>query len=224
MIRHFSLPIDLYLSQRTNKLIVSFHTKKKQATKQKITLSVMKLKCVFLGDSEVGKTWIITTFITGENPNDQMPTIFDSFTCNIDLKGQNVDLSLWDTAGELKYDRIRQLSYPNTDMFFICYAINNVASFNNVKHWLNEIKELEIPAILVATKYDVRDDYTQQDIVTTEMGKKMAKEHNFVDFVETSALERRNLYLLFEKAVDHKMKKDKTFIRLMFEYLCWCCV
>ncbi|ELQ76276.1 Ras-related small GTPase, Rho type [Trachipleistophora hominis] len=125
---------------------------------------------------------------------------------------------------ELKYDRIRQLSYPNTDMFFICYAINNVASFNNVKHWLNEIKGLEIPAILVATKYDVRDDYTQQDIVTTEMGKKMAKDHNFVDFVETSALERRNLYLLFEKAVEHKIKKDKTFFRLMFEYFCWCCV
>lgn len=184
----------------------------------------MKLKCVFLGDTKVGKTWLITTFITGENPNDQMPTIFDSFTCNIDLKGKNIDLSLWDTAGELKYDRIRRLSYSGTDVFFICYAMNSVSSFNNVKNWMSEVRSLNIPCVLVATKYDVKDDFTQRDIVTAGMGRKMAKDCGFVDYVETSALERKNLYLMFEKAVDYKVKKERTFAQMLVAYLCCCCV
>lgn len=188
----------------------------------------MKLKCVFLGDSKVGKTWLITTFITGENPSDQMSTIFDSFSCNIEIKKKNVDLSLWDTSGDLKYDRIRQLSYPNTDIFFICYAVNSMRSFNNVRNWYHEIQEIaesnQIPVILVGTKDDVKNDYSEPDIVSTEMGRKLSDDCNFHDFIETSSLERKNLYLLFERAVDYKIKKNRTLKRALFEYLCFCCV
>lgn len=187
----------------------------------------MKLKCIFLGDSKVGKTWMITTFITGENPSEQVPTIFDSFSCQLQIKKQDVELALWDTSGDLKYDRIRQLSYPNADVFFICYAVDSIRSFDNVKKWHSEIKEIsrlqDIPVILIATKDDIKEDQQGSDIVTTEMGQALAKEENFYDFIETSSLERKNLYLLFEKAVDYKMKKNRSFKQTIFEYLCCCC-
>ncbi|KRH93987.1 Ras-related small GTPase, Rho type [Pseudoloma neurophilia] len=186
------------------------------------------LKCIFLGDKKVGKTWLITTFITGENPSDDMPTIFDSFSCEVCIKNKDVSLSLWDTSGDLKYDRIRQLSYPNADCFFICYSTNSIRSFDNVKKWYKEIKDIsinqDIPIILVGTKSDIKDDKQGNDIITEEMGEKLKKEMEFYDFIETSSLERKNLYTLFERALDYKMKKNRTFKQMLYEYCCFCCL
>lgn len=188
----------------------------------------MKLKCIFLGDKKVGKTWLITTFITGENPSEEMPTIFDSFSCNMVIKKREVELSLWDTSGDLKYDRIRQLSYPNADVFFICYSVNSIRSFDDVKKWHREIKDIaeiqNIPIILVCTKSDIKDDKQSTDIVTSEMAQALKKEENFHGFIETSSLERKNLHLLFERAVDHKIRKNRTFKQAMYECFCFCCI
>ena len=43
-----------------------------------------------------------------------------------------VELALWDTAGQEDYDRLRPLSYPNSDVIIIAYAINCRDSFMNV--------------------------------------------------------------------------------------------
>lgn len=42
-------------------------------------------------------------------------------------------LGLFDTAGQEDYDRLRPLSYPQTDVFLICFSVNSPASFENVK-------------------------------------------------------------------------------------------
>ena len=92
-------------------------------------------------------------------------------------------IGLWDTAGQEDYDRLRPLSYPQTDIFLICfsglfiiyyqYVNKNVntnintflvvspASFENVRgKWFPEVKHHcpSTPVILVGTKTDLRDD------------------------------------------------------------------
>merc|ERR1719391_1041307 len=49
------------------------------------------------------------------------------------VDGRPINLGLWDTAGQEDYDRLRPLSYPQTDVFLVCFAINNQASSENVK-------------------------------------------------------------------------------------------
>jgi small GTP-binding protein len=44
-----------------------------------------------------------------------------------------ISLGLWDTAGQEDYDRLRPLSYPQTDVFLICFSIVSPSSFDNVK-------------------------------------------------------------------------------------------
>ena len=52
-----------------------------------------------------------------------------------------VALSLWDTAGQEDYDRLRPLSYPQTDVFLVCFSIVSPTSFQNVKtKWVPEVK------------------------------------------------------------------------------------
>ena len=46
--------------------------------------------------------------------------------------GKTVELALWDTAGQEEYDRLRPLSYPETDLLFVCFAIDCPNSLENV--------------------------------------------------------------------------------------------
>uniref|UniRef100_A0A6B2LHW4 Uncharacterized protein n=1 Tax=Arcella intermedia TaxID=1963864 RepID=A0A6B2LHW4_9EUKA len=69
-------------------------------------------------------------------------------------------MSLWDTAGQEDYDRIRPLSYSETDVFLVCFSVINATSFANVKtKWWPEIMH-HYPSniLLVGTKIDLRED------------------------------------------------------------------
>ena len=59
------------------------------------------------------------------------------------------------------YDRLRPLSYPQTDVFLVCFSVANPTSFENIRSkWWPEIQQHApgCPFILVGTKGDLRDD------------------------------------------------------------------
>lgn len=63
-----------------------------------------------------------------------VPTVFENYITQTTHKpsGQTVELALWDTAGQEEYDRLRPLSYPETDLLFVCFAIDCPNSLENV--------------------------------------------------------------------------------------------
>lgn len=48
------------------------------------------------------------------------------------VDGVAVSLGLWDTAGQEDYDRLRPLSYPQTDVFLICFSVTRYVTQNNM--------------------------------------------------------------------------------------------
>ena len=70
-------------------------------------------------------------------------------------------MTLFDTAGQEDYDRLRPISYPDTNVFLVCFSVVRPTSFENVKEkWIPEIKHHcpKTPFLLVGTMLDCRED------------------------------------------------------------------
>jgi small GTP-binding protein len=59
--------------------------------------------------------------------------VFDNYAVTVMIRGEPFTLGLFDTAGQEDYDRLRPLSYPQTDVFLVCYSVVSPSSFENVK-------------------------------------------------------------------------------------------
>jgi Ras-related C3 botulinum toxin substrate 1 len=80
---------------------------------------------------------------------------FDNYTSNIIVDNVKVSLGLWDTAGQEDYDRLRPLSYPQTDVFVLCFSVISPTSFTNITNkWMPEIRHHcpDKPVILCGKK------------------------------------------------------------------------
>lgn len=44
---------------------------------------------------------------------------------DIFIDNTHVELSLWDTAGQEEFDRLRSLSYDNTHAIMLCFSVWN---------------------------------------------------------------------------------------------------
>ena len=146
------------------------------------------------------------------------------------LRGKRVKLNLWDTAGQEDYDRLRPLSYPQTDVFVVCFAVDSLATYENIdRKWIPEIKHHcpTVPIILAATKIDLREDkatienMAKKDLspIPKVKGLELAKKIEAIRYLECSSLTQKGLKEVFQTAVevivfpeafvDSKQKKKK---------------
>jgi Rho family, other len=62
-----------------------------------------------------------------------IPTVFENYVTQVTFEGKLVELALWDTAGQEEYDRLRPLSYPESDVILIVFSVDFPVSLANVQ-------------------------------------------------------------------------------------------
>ncbi|KAJ8310599.1 hypothetical protein KUTeg_012464 [Tegillarca granosa] len=138
------------------------------------------IKCVVVGDGTVGKTCMLISYTTDSFPGEYVPTVFDNYTANMMVDSVPVSLGLWDTAGQEDYDRLRPLSYPQTDVFLICFSVVSPSSEN--KEAIGQLASQGLSP------------------VKREQGIKLANKIRAVKYMECSALTQRGLKQVFDEA------------------------
>lgn len=136
------------------------------------------------------------------------------------IDGNYFSLSLWDTAGQDAYDRLRPLSYPQTDVFLVCFSTADPNSFHNIRSkWYPEIYHHApgVPIVLVGTKTDLREEEIIKEAkdpgrkrstsrwgrpyITTEEGTKLAKDIRAASYQECSSLKLKGVVRVFHEAI-----------------------
>uniref|UniRef100_A0A0N4Z021 Ras-like GTP-binding protein Rho1 n=1 Tax=Parastrongyloides trichosuri TaxID=131310 RepID=A0A0N4Z021_PARTI len=174
-------------------------------------MSAIRKKLVIVGDGACGKTCLLIVFSEDRFPEMYIPTVFENYVADINVDGKQVELALWDTAGQEDYDRLRPLSYPDTDVILMCYSIDSPDSLSNIpEKWTPEVKHFcqNVPIILVGNKMDIRDDpiaieelkKLNQEPVKYEQGKAMADQIGAFAYIECSAKTKVCVREVFEMA------------------------
>ncbi|KAK0398733.1 hypothetical protein QR680_002729 [Steinernema hermaphroditum] len=182
-------------------------------------MAPIRKKLVIVGDGACGKTSLLHAFSKGTFSPEHDPTVFDNFVVEMMTKGKKVELALWDTAGQEDYDRIRPLSYMDSDVILICFDVARPNTLENaVMKWAGEVKYFcpGVPILLVATKTDLRHEL-KVSTVSAIAGGEAADRIGASHFVQCSAKEGEGVAEVFDKAVRAALHKDKKSMKL------WCC-
>uniref|UniRef100_A0A2K6AZR5 Cell division control protein 42 homolog n=1 Tax=Macaca nemestrina TaxID=9545 RepID=A0A2K6AZR5_MACNE len=164
------------------------------------------IKYVVVGDDAVSKTCLLISYTTNKFPSEYVPTVFDNYAVNPYTFG------LFDTAEQEHYDRLLLLSYPQTDVYLVCFSVVSPPSFENAKEkWVPEITHHcpKPPFLLAGTQTNLRDDPStieklsknKQKPVTPETAEKLVRDLKAVRYVECSALTQKGLKNVFDKAI-----------------------
>ncbi|XP_018014728.1 cell division control protein 42 homolog [Hyalella azteca] len=157
------------------------------------------MKVIVVGDGMVGKTCLLVTHIKGVFPKDYEPTVFENYKHEQVIGDTTYVMTLWDTAGQEGYEKLRPLSYPLTSVFILCFSLDRMSSFENLsKTWIPELRAHsdKIPILLVGTKKDCRGT----DGLSPKLGENLCRKKGLLQYLECSARTQEGLKEVFEAA------------------------
>ena len=177
-------------------------------------------KLVVVGDGGCGKTCLLQVFSGKPFDDRYVPTVFQNFCSEIEVNGKLHELTLWDTAGQEEFDRLRPLSYDKVNIILICFSYDSPASLENVSSkWIPELHQLcaGVPYLLVGCKLDVKNDsaFVQEleekggKLVTREEAEAVAKTVGASRFIECSAKGGIGIKDVFTAAVESSIEPKK---------------
>lgn len=134
------------------------------------------LKVVIVGDSLVGKTSLTMRLINGVFPEKHVPTVSEKTRVTLTFEELSYVVDIFDAAGGEDFHRLRHLMYPKTDLFFLCFALNDLNSYDSViNYWLPDLKhhQPDTPIILIGTKSELKQTVATDFELILERYKKV---------------------------------------------------
>ncbi|RUS81047.1 hypothetical protein EGW08_011187 [Elysia chlorotica] len=177
------------------------------------------VRCVVLGDGDVGKTSMVLTYLSGHFPEDVPPgpmeglSEYDHLTKHpLKLQQDNVEvyLTLVDSFGLDEYEKLREKMCASGDVYMLCYSTNKRSTFERLRHhWLPEMRKYsaeQTPFVVVGLKTDIRskaqaDSTDITSFVTYSEGMREAGDLGAAKYTECSARNNTGVKRVFEQTI-----------------------
>ncbi|GMP22521.1 hypothetical protein CsSME_00000506 [Camellia sinensis var. sinensis] len=159
-------------------------------------------KVLLIGDSGVGKSSLLLSFISNSNKDlqDLSPTIGVDFKIKLlTVGGKRLKLTIWDTAGQERFGTLISSYYRGAHGIILVYDVTRRETFTNLSEiWAKEVElystNQDCVKILVGNKVDKEGERA----VSREEGMALAQEHKSL-FLECSAKKRENVQQCFKE-------------------------
>lgn len=172
------------------------------------------IKVVFIGDSGVGKTNILSRYCRDEFMLNSQSTIgveFASKTISLD-NGKIIKTQIWDTAGQERYKSVTNTYYYRSQGALVVFDITKPSSFKSVDRWVSQLREFagnDVVIVIVGNKSDLKS----LRAITKEEALEKASALGDLDYIETSALSNCFINDTFNILVKSKDMKIIIFYR-----------
>ena len=180
------------------------------------------IKFILIGDSEVGKTCLINQYSQKEFIEEHIATLSaggndrEKRFKDIDVGNKTVKLEILDSVGKEQYKGVNKIFMKNAKIAAIVYDMTNQETFDNIKNWYNELKEINNTIEIIGIIANKSDLY-EEKVVNKEEGENYAKSINGF-FYETSAMDYESVSNAFEdltkKYVDVEERKKNEELKL----------
>ena len=159
------------------------------------------VKVVLLGEAGVGKTCIISQFISGVFDPDTISSLSAQFiTKNMELKNikKVIKFDIWDTAGQERFRALAKIFYKDAKVICLVYDITSKKTFEELKEfWYEQQTKLNVDGDPIFAVVANKNDLYENQQVKDEEGKEFAKSINGI-FQSTSAKSDSGITNLFE--------------------------
>jgi small GTP-binding protein len=167
-----------------------------------------KVKLIFVGEGGVGKTCLISQYMENKfNEEHAMTVGRDKSLKEIEINGKTINLEIWDTPGQEKFNSASKMFMKNTKIALIVYSIIDKNSFKKLDKWIDMVNETNknenVTIGIVANKSDL---FEKQE-VSKEEGEQYAKDKNLF-FFETSAKDYASINNVFIEICKAYLEKN----------------
>lgn len=164
------------------------------------------IKILTLGETEVGKTSIVLRYSDDKFQDSKIATIGIDFKIKIIKKGkEKIKVSIYDTAGQERFQNIVKHYYRGANGVLLIYDITKRKTFEKLNFWINDLKENSDDNLfiyLIGNKNDLEENRE----VSYKEASEFAKEKNF-PYIEVSAKTGNNIHKLFDEAIKGALAK-----------------
>ena len=134
---------------------------------------------------------------------------------HLELNNKRIKLTVWDTAGQERFRTLTSSYYRGAQGVVMVYDVTRRDSFDNLDHWLKEVKLYSpnngegVIKLLVGNKIDLAEGTSERQVDRTE-GEEWARNHGML-FLEASAKTKTGVQESFMEVV-HKILEDPDLL------------
>ena len=165
-------------------------------------------RVVFIGDSSVGKTSIISRLVNNEYKSNEQTTVGAMFMMYSELvNNDRIEMQIWDTAGQEKFRSLGPIYYRQAQVGIVVIDLTSKTSFDHIDDWVDNFRKnagQEALIVVAGNKSDKKEERQIPDDAINAWS-----ESNNIKWFVTSAKEGTGIDVMFHYIANY-LSENKT--------------